>query len=366
MTMGEVKSKVGPPIRSLEIDGYRVTDDKDCYVVAEVGCNHQGRLDRAKELFERAKACGVNAVKLQKRDNRALYTRQMYDMPYLNANSYGATYGEHREALELGRDEYVELRSHAAALGLTMFATPFDFPSVDFLAELGMPAYKMASGDVTNTPLLEYVARLGKPMLVSTGGATIEDVQRAYDTIMPINPQLCILQCTSSYPAEPEDLNLRVVEEYRRRFPDIVIGLSDHQNGIAMALVGYMLGARVIEKHFTINRAWKGTDQAFSLEQPGMERLVRDLQRARVALGDGVKAVLPGEGSPIQKLGKSLVAARDLKTGYTLARGDVAIKSPGDGLPPHRLTSIVGRTTLRPLEADDTIALEDLTDGRGG
>ena len=139
-----------------------------------------------------------------------------------------------------------------------MFATPFDFSSVDFLADLEMPAYKTASGDITNIPLLKYIAEIGKPMLVSTGGATIDDVQRAYDAIMPINKRLCILQCTSSYPAEPEELNLRVIETYRQRFPDIVVGLSDHQNGIAMAIVAYMLGARVVEKHFTLNRAWKG------------------------------------------------------------------------------------------------------------
>ena len=351
-------------MRQLEIDGTNVTDSGDCYVVAEIGCNHQGSLEKAKELFARASYCGVNAVKLQKRDNGSLYTQQMYDMPYVNPNSYGATYGEHRETLEFGRDEYVELKGYAAELGLTMFATPFDFPSVDFLADLDMPAYKIASGDVTNTPLLRYVAELGKPMMVSTGGAAMEDVQRAYDTVMPINPRLCILQCTSSYPAEVEDLNLRVIEAFRERFQDIVIGFSDHQNGIAMALVGYMLGARVIEKHFTVNRAWKGTDQAFSLEFPGMERLVRDLQRARVAIGDGVKTVRASEREPLLKLGKKLVAARRLPSGHSIARDDVAIKSPGDGLAPYHLDSVIGRTTTRAMELDETITFDDLRDER--
>jgi N-acetylneuraminate synthase/sialic acid synthase len=343
--------------RALSIAGTTVHDDSDCYVIAEVGCNHQGSIERAKEMFSRAKLeCGVNAVKLQKRDNRELYTRAMYDLPYINENSFGDTYGRHREALELGADEYRELQSHAANLGLTMFATPFDFASADFLAELDMPAYKTASGDITNTPFLKYVAKLGKPMLVSTGGATMSDVERAYDAIMPINPQLCILQCTSSYPAEPEDLNLRAIVTYRDRFPDTVIGLSDHQNGIAMALVGYMLGARVIEKHFTINRGWKGTDQAFSLEPIGMRKLVRDLSRARVALGDGVKRPAPSENSPLVKMGKKLVAARDMPAGHDVTRDDIAIKSPGDGLPPYHLDEVVGLVTNRPLKMDEDIS----------
>ena len=219
---------------NLTIGPDRIRDDSECYVIAEIGCNHMGDVEKAKDMFSRAKECGANAVKMQKRDMGALFTSEMYRMPYINANSFGATYGSHREALEFGRDEYVELQRYAESLGITMFATPFDFPSADFLEDLGMPAYKTASADITNTPFLKYVAGFGKPMLVSTGGAAMEDVERAYDAVTPINSQVCLLQCTSSYPVEPEDMNLRVIETYRARFPGTVIGLSDHQNGIAM------------------------------------------------------------------------------------------------------------------------------------
>jgi len=348
--------------RELMIDRTYISDVSDCYIIAEIGQNHQGDLNKAKEMFHVAKECGVQAVKLQKRDNRSLFTRAMYDLPYQHENSFGSTYGAHREALEFGRDEYVALKRYAAELNLTMFATAFDFRSADFLAELAMPAYKMASGDLKNTPLLKYVAQLGKPMLVSTGGSTLEDVQRAYDTIMPINSQLCILQCTGAYPAEPEDMNLRMIETFRERFPDVVIGLSDHQNGISMALVGYILGARVIEKHFTLNHAWRGTDHAFSLEPIGMRKLVRDLRRARIALGDGVKRVLPCEERPLFKMGKKLVAARDLPAGHVLTREDIAIKSPNDGLPPYELDKVIGRTVLRFLAEDENILLDNLKD----
>ena len=347
--------------RELAIGPDRVHDESDCYVIAEVGSNHQGGLGKAKELFSRAKECGVNAVKLQKRDNRSLFTSVMYDTPYINENSFGDTYGQHREALEFGRDEYLELKRYAEDLGITMFATPFDFASVDFLADLDMPAYKTASADVTNIPLLKYVAQTGKPTLVSTGGTSMEDVQRAYGLIAPINPQVCLLQCTSSYPVEPEDMNLRVIETYRERFPDAVIGLSDHQSGIAMALVGYVLGARVIEKHFTLNRAWKGTDQAFSLEPIGMRKLVRDLRRARLALGDGVKRMHPSEVAPVYKMGKKLVAARPLPVGHILTKEDIAIKSPNDGLPPYELENLIGKVTVRALEEDENISFDVLT-----
>ena len=337
-------------------------DGPDCYVIAEIGHNHQGDLDKAKELFRVAKECGVDAVKLQKRDNPSLYTRSLYEMPYDNENSFGSTYGAHREYLEFGRDEYKELRRYATEIHLTMFATAFDFRSADFLADLDMPAFKIASGDLKNTPLLEHVARLGKPMVVSTGGASIEDVERAYDVIMPINRNICLLQCTASYPVEPEHMNLRVITSYRERFPEVVIGLSDHQNGIAMALVAYTLGARVLEKHFTLNRAWKGTDHAFSLEPIGMRKLVRDLRRTSAALGDGVKRKYPCEEKPLTKMAKKLVAARNLPAGCLLTHEDIAIKSPNDGLPPYELERVVGKITRRSLSADDNISFEDLID----
>jgi sialic acid synthase len=349
-------------IRQLVIDSYTINDENDCYVIAEIGHNHQGSLQKAKAMFHADKECGVNAVKLQKRDNCFLYTRAMYDSPYDNENSYGETYGLHREALEFNREQYIELQRYAAELGLTMFSTAFDFHSADFLAELDMPAFKIASGDLVNIPLLKYIARFGKPMIISSGGGTMEDIQRAYDAVMPLNPNFCLLQCTANYPVEPEDMNLRVISTLRDCFKDTVIGLSDHQNGIAMAVVAYTLGARVIEKHFTMNRAWRGTDQAFSLEPAGMRRLVRDLQRSRVALRDGIKRPIPIEQRPLIKMRKKLVAARNLPAGTRLSEADIALKSPGDGLPPYELDKMIGKVLCRDLKEDENITFADLQD----
>ncbi|MGZ8794711.1 MAG: N-acetylneuraminate synthase family protein, partial [Gaiellaceae bacterium] len=230
--------------RRLTIDGVEIHDGSACYVIAEIGNNHQGSLDQAKQLVDAAKECGVDAVKLQKRANRALYTREFFDLPYDNEFSFGRTYGEHREALELSPSDCAELQAHAREVGVTFFATAFDFESADLLAELDVPAFKFASGDIRNTPLLRYVAAFGKPMILSTGGAELADVDRAVEAILALNDQLCVLQCTAAYPADTDDLNLNVITSLRERFPDLVIGLSDHQNGIAMALVAYMLGAR--------------------------------------------------------------------------------------------------------------------------
>ena len=347
-------------MRQLTINGKTIRDDGDCYVIAEIGHNHQGNLETAKEMFEVAKECGADAVKLQKRDNRQLYTEAMYSKCYDHENSYGATYGEHREALEFGWYEYGVLKDYAQELGITLFATAFDFPSADFLAKLDLPAFKIASGDLKNIPLLTYIAQFQKPVILSTGGGTMEDVLRAYDAIMPINPRLCILQCTAGYPAAFEELNLRVISTYRERFPNNVVGLSSHDNGIAMAVAAYMLGARVVEKHFTLNHTWKGTDHAFSLEPIGFKKMVRDLQRVRVAMGNGVKRVYETEVTPMVKMGKKLVAARDLPPGHAIRRDDIAIKSPGGGLQPYELDKVIGRVTRQTIRADEDITFEAL------
>lgn len=347
-------------MRKLIIDGKVIQDNSSCYVIAEIGHNHQGKLELAKEMFKAAKECGADAVKLQKRDNRGLFTAAGYNKPYDNPNSFGATYGEHREALEFGEAEYKELQAYAAELGVTMFATAFDVSSADFLEKLDMPAYKMASGDLKNIPLLTHVAKFQKPMIISTGGGTMEDVNRAYDAIMPINQQLCILQCTAGYPAEFNEMNLAVITTYRERFPGITVGLSSHDNGIAMALAAYMLGARIIEKHFTLNHTMKGTDQAFSLEPIGFRKMVRDIERVKVAIGNGVKQVYESEKAPIIKMGKKLVAARDLPAGYAIRREDIVIKSPGDGLQPYEIDKIIGRVTRQALKEDDDFSFKVL------
>jgi sialic acid synthase len=331
-------------------------------VIAEIGNNHQGSVEKCKEMFLAAKLAGASAVKLQKRHNESLFTNEAFNRPYDFESSFGETYGLHRQALEFDWSEYQELQQYAKELNITFFATAFDLNSVDFLADLDVPALKIASGDLRSLYLLEHAARLQKPMIVSTGGATIDQVQRAYDTIVAINQQVCLLQCTAAYPPEFCQLDLRVIETYRRRFPEAVIGYSGHDSGIAMALVAYVLGARVVEKHFTLNRAMKGTDHAFSLEPLGIRKLVRDLSRTHEALGTGTKNRYPSERLPLQKMGKKMVARHDLPAGHRLTEADIDMKSPADGLWPDQLHEVLGRTLLQPLRKEASIAM-DLLDG---
>lgn len=346
-------------MNTLKIQDTLIGDDSDCFVVAEIGHNHQGELERCKEMFKTAKECGADAVKLQKRDNKKLYTKNFYHAPYNSENAYGPTYGLHREALEFGFDEYKELKKYADKLGLVFFATAFDFSSTDFLSELDVPCFKIASGDITNIPLLTYVAKLNKPMIVSTGASDIEDVRRAYEAIMPINSQLAILQCTATYPTEPSELDLNVITTYKKEFPKAAIGLSDHYNGIALPVAAYVLGARIVEKHFTLNRALRGTDHAFSLEPIGLRKLVRDLRRTKMALGDGIKKIYESEESARMKMGKKMVASRDLPADHILSEDDITFKSPNnDGLPPYHAESLYGKKLKMPLEEDDTITFE--------
>lgn len=344
---------MSPTMREIFIGPDRIADDTDCYVIAEIGHNHQGDLDKCKEMFLQAKECGANAVKLQKRDNRALFTKAMFDKPYDNENSFGPTYGAHREALEFGWDEYVELMRYAREIGISFFATAFDFPSADFLAKLDVPAYKIASGDLKSIPLLKHIAAYGKPMILSTGGGSIDDIRRAYDAIMPINSKLCLLQATATYPTQAEEMNLQVISTLRAEFPDMVVGLSDHYNGISMAVAAYVLGSRIVEKHFTLNHTWRGTDHALSLEPIGMGKMIRDLRRIRQALGDGVKRPHPNEAPALAKMGKSLVAARDLPAGHVVTLTDIAMKSPGGGIPPYELEQLVGSTLPVPVSEDE-------------
>jgi sialic acid synthase len=351
-------------MREFTFGRSRVSQAGPCYVIAEIGHNHQGSMDQAVRMIQVAATMGANAVKLQKRDNRRLFTRAMYSKPYENENSFGSTYGQHREALEFGTEQYRALQRCADEHGVEFLATAFDEGSVDFLEELGVAAYKTASGDVTNTPLLEYIARLGKPMFVSTGAASLDEVRLAYRAITKHHDAVCLLHCTAGYPTEYEKLNLRAIVTLKEEFPHAVIGYSGHDTGILAPSVAYMLGATVVEKHFTLNRAWKGNDHKFSLEPTGLQKMVRDLRRIDIVMGSGVKAVQDFEWDARVKMGKSLYAARELPAGAVLRREDITLKSPGGGVPPYRLGEFVGKRLRRAVGEEEALADDHLDDER--
>ena len=345
---------------NLFIDGHVISEASDYLVIAEIGHNHQGDLENCIMLFDAAKSAGATAVKLQKRDNKALFTKEFYNQPYNSPNAYGSTYGIHREKLEFGREQYNVLIEHAKKIGITFFSTPFDISSANFLADLGMPAFKIASADIRNIPLLRHVAQFEKPMIISTGGASLSDVERAVEEIAKYNLQLAIMQCSAVYPPKDQELNLRVIETYKKHFSDFVIGYSGHDVGINMTLIAAALGARIIEKHFTLDHTLKGTDHALSLEPQEMALLVKKLKRIKHGMGNGVKEVQDVEKQAIIKMGKKIVAAHDLVANHLLSLEDIAIKSPGDGLSPDHLPNILNKRLIKALKADENITYECL------
>jgi N-acetylneuraminate synthase/sialic acid synthase len=329
-----------------------ITDDSAPLVIAEIGHNHQGNLETALSLIRAAAYAGASAVKFQKRSNRDLFTEKGYNAPYSSENAFGETYGLHRDALELNSEHYKRCADEAEKLGLVFFSTAFDFQSVDFLMSLNMPLFKVASGDIRSWPLLEYIASTGVPTIFSTGGANFQDIVSAHEIFEGKGTQHAILQCTAGYPPKYEELNLSVIPVLREKFPQQIIGYSGHDNGIAMATAAFALGARIVEKHFTLDRTMKGTDHAFSLEPEGMRKLVRDLNRTRLALGDGEKKTYESERAPVTKMSKSIVSIKKLVAGHQISADDLAYKSPGVGMTPNRADELIGRTLVKDVEID--------------
>jgi len=342
--------------RHLVIDGQVINDDSRPFVIAEIGHNHAHEMWKARAMVLTAKQAGASAVKFQTRHPREVYSVAEFNRRTDNPQWLDPVYGRHREKLEFTRDEWVVMADFCRENSVTMLSTPFDFKSADLLIELGMPAFKVASGDATNIPLIEHLAKVGKPVIVSTGGCTLDDVRRVHDSVMPINPQLALLQCSCVYPAPSDAMNLRVIETYRREFPECVIGLSSHHANWAVNIAAYTLGARIFENHFTNDRTWKGTDNPFSLTQTMMSDFVTGVNEVRVALGSDEKFVTPVEVKPTIERRKKLVAARAIARGKAIERGDIAIKCPGDGIPPYEIGKVIGRRALIDIPAESDLS----------
>lgn len=289
-------------MRRFTLGNLSVADDLPCRVLAEIGNNHNGSVETAHALIDMAADAGADAVKFQRRHTRTLYSQALLDRPYDNPVSFGPTYGAHREALELNIVEYPDLIAHAHRRGLAFVCTAFDEESVWDLSHLAVDAIKIASGGATDFQLIEEAVASTIPVILSTGGCTEADIIAAHIELMSGRSDAMLLHCTAAYPAAFHELDLRYLTRMRVLFPETVIGWSSHDNGIAMAVLAYALGARLIEKHITLNHTMKGTDHAFSLEPMGLKKLCRDLARAHVALGDGQKRYYDSERQPIAKM----------------------------------------------------------------
>jgi N-acetylneuraminate synthase/sialic acid synthase len=336
-------------MRQLKI-GERVLTDKDVFVIAELGANHMGDVELAHEMIVKAARCGVDAVKLQKRDNARMFTKGTLARPYNNELSYGPTYGAHREHLDwFGEKEFRRLQDAAIDRGLYFFATPFEEESALFLNALDVPMFKIASCDVTNLPFLRFVASMQKPMILSTGGHTMDEIDLMTDAMDEINQNYALLHCVSLYPNEDADLQLRNIVAMRAIYKDKLIGFSSHHPGTLPLMIARSLGASIFEVHFTLNRGYKGTDHGFSMEPQGLAKICEDLPRIDVMMGDGLRHVSEQERSGfVSKMGKGIYLAHGMKAGDTIREIDIVIKSPaGDGYKPYQEGEVVGKELLQ-------------------
>jgi N-acetylneuraminate synthase len=269
------------------------------YVIAEIGLNHNGDVEIAKRLIDVAARSGANAVKFQKRTPEISTPAHMRDT--LRETPWGTmTYLEYRHRVEFGRDEYIEISDYATMAGLDWFASPWDVPSVAFLEDLNVVAHKVASASLTDLELLAALRETGKPVILSTGMSTIEQIDKALETLG--GERVVLMHATSTYPMEPEEANLKAIATLRDRYAGIPVGYSGHERGLQISLAAVALGAVAVERHITLDRTMWGSDHSASLEPAGLEHLVRDIRVIETALGDGVKRVFPGELAPMAKL----------------------------------------------------------------
>jgi N-acetylneuraminate synthase len=285
--------------REVKIGNKRVGDGHPAYVIAEIGINHNGDLEIVKQMIDAAVHAGADAVKFQKRTPEICtppeQQKQMRDTPW----GY-ITYLDYRYKVEFGEEQYREIDRHCREKGIAWMVSVWDEPSVDFMEKYDTPAYKVPSASLTDHNLLKYVRRTGKPIIISSGMSTMEQIKRGVEVVG--EEDLVIMHCTSTYPCEPEELNLRMIKTLRSEFPGNPIGYSGHEVGLVPSTIAVALGACMVERHLTLDRAMWGSDQAASVEPGGFERLVKYIRVTEASLGDGVKKVYESEQGSMKKL----------------------------------------------------------------
>ncbi len=343
---------------TIQIGDRLIGAGQPAYIIAEIGVNHNGILDLAFELIDAAVAAGADAVKFQKRNLESLYPRKYLE----NANAGEKTLRyllPILQKVELPDEAYYKLVDYCEKKGVTFMCSAFDPESADFIASLGVPAFKVASADLTNLPLLDHLAGKGKPLILSTGMSRMEEVEFTVNFLKKRGAEFALLHCNSTYPAAFEDINLRFM--HRLKEFGVPVGYSGHERGIAVSTVAVALGATIIERHITLDRTMDGPDHAASLEPHGFRKLVRDIRNIEAALGTGEeKFISRGEILNREVLGKSLVARRRIQPGETITPDLVAVKGPALGISPQRYEELIGRTAERVIEEDEPFLERDL------
>ena len=347
----------GRPV--IEVAGRQIGPGHPCYVIAEAGANHNRDLSIAKQLIDVAAEAGADAVKFQTYTAEGLYSRKTPNPSYLKKKdllkSDTETVWELIKRVEIPWEWHEDLATHAKAAGIDFLSTPFEEAAVDLLETVGVPAYKIASYEITHLPLIEYAARTGKPLLMSTGMASLADIERALDAANRAGAdQIALMHCASSYPAPFDILNLRAIQTLAQAF-QVPVGYSDHTTGITADVVSVALGAVMIEKHYTLSRDMEGPDHGFALEPNELKDMVTAIRDTEASLGTPVKRVTPEEGDLYRLARRSLVAARPIPAGHRVTEEDIAVKRPGYGIPVYEMETLLGRVAAVDIEDDEIL-----------
>lgn len=340
-------------------NGKRIGPGAPCFLVAEIGNNHQGELPLAKEMVHAAAEAGVDAVKLQKRNVEALFTREGREAPYNGKNSFGSTYGEHRQALELDLEAMAEVKALAEDRGLVFFASAWDPVSTREMLDLGMELFKVCSADLVNIPLLREVGETGTPMIMSTGMSELREIDVAVNEVRRFHERIVLLHCNSSYPCPDENVALPVMSLLQERY-GLPVGYSGHEAGLGPSVAAAALGACLVERHFTLDRNMRGTDHQASLEPDDFARLCDLVRQVEAATQLKEKCVFPQERASAGKLRKSVVFTRDLPAGHTIGPADITVKCPGTGVSPVHWDEIIGAKLKRSVLCEELLQWDAL------
>ncbi len=344
----------------------RYRDMNNTYIIGEIGQNHNGSVDLAKLLVEIAARPvsdklfkldlkPMNAVKLTKRDLKQELSQSQMDAPYNSPNSFGKTYGEHRVFLELNDEEHYEIYKHTKSLGLDFIETLCATGCLTMLRYFTPDKLKVASRDLTNLPLLNALAETKIPIILSTGMAGKKELDDALDIITKHHNDISILHCVSQYPTQPQNVNLRTLTYLQKNYSQYTIGYSDHTVGISVPVAAVAMGAKIIEKHITIDRNLKGTDQAGSLGVDGMRRMVRDIRLMEMSMGVEDIYIENSVESARVKLERSIATARDLKMGEVIKEEDIHMLSPGDGFKWAERDKVIGKVLKQDISQNEVI-----------
>ena len=346
--------------------GSRLVDrDAEPYVIAEIGVNHEGSLETAKRLVELAKEGGADAAKFQTYKAETLASRHSPAYWDTSKESTLSQYELFKKYDVFGAAEYRALAEHCQRVGIDFVSTPFDDAAVDLLAPL-VPFFKVASADLTNTPLLRRVARTGKPVVLSVGASTLEEVDGALHTLREAGARdIALLHCILNYPTEDKNANLWMLGDLAARYPDCVIGYSDHtvpKPGLPSLVAAWLLGAVILEKHFTHDTSLPGNDHYHAMTSEDLRHFRIEVARLTPLLGSRAKQPLASEEIARQNARRSIVVARDLPSGHRIAESDITYKRPGTGISPLSWDAVIGRVTRRDLAADDVLQWSDLAE----